>query len=238
VSTYIIFIIVGLVAGLLSGAVGFGGGMIILPVITGFFGVTMAVPISTIAQLMSNMSKVGLGWRDIHWRQVGQFLILAAPLTVLGAIGFAIVPKALTTRLLCVFLIIFAIMKLVGKLNLPQNRLTMTVGGGITGLINGMLGISGPLSSAVFLTLGLSPVAFIASEATASLTMHCIKVIVYGKLNLLSWQILLYGAVIGVAMMTGNYIAMKLIRNLPKKLYQKIVAAVMIGASIYLFFSV
>ena len=38
-------------------------------------------------------------------------------------------------------------------------------GGGMTGLVNGLLGISGPLSSAVFLTLELAPVSYIASEA-------------------------------------------------------------------------
>ncbi len=41
-------------------------------------------------------------------------------------------------------------------------------GGGVTGLVNGLLGISGPLSSAVFLTLELAPVSYIASEATAA----------------------------------------------------------------------
>ena len=41
-------------------------------------------------------------------------------------------------------------------------------GGGVTGLVNCFLGISGPLSSAVFLTLELAPVSYIASEATTA----------------------------------------------------------------------
>lgn len=43
----VILMIVGMVAGLLSGSVGFGGGMILLPVITYFYGVEVAVPVST-----------------------------------------------------------------------------------------------------------------------------------------------------------------------------------------------
>lgn len=43
----VILMIVGLVAGLLSGSIGFGGGMILLPVITYFYGVEVAVPVST-----------------------------------------------------------------------------------------------------------------------------------------------------------------------------------------------
>lgn len=178
---YITLVIVGLIAGLLSGSVGFGGGMILLPVITYFYGVDVAVPVSTIAQLLSNLSRVGMGLRQINWKAVGQFLLLAAPFTALGAFGFAKVPKGPMTVVLCVFLIIFAIMKLRGKMRLPHKPATMIVGGGVTGLINGLLGISGPLSSAVFLTLDLAPVSYIASEATAAAAMHIIKSIVYGK---------------------------------------------------------
>lgn len=58
---YAILILVGLIAGFLSGSVGFGGGMILLPVITYFYGVEVAVPVSTIAQLLSNLSRVGMG---------------------------------------------------------------------------------------------------------------------------------------------------------------------------------
>ena len=97
---YITLVIVGLIAGLLSGSVGFGGGMILLPVITYFYGVDVAVPVSTIAQLLSNLSRVGMGFRQINWKAIGQFLLLAAPCTALGAFGFAKVPKGPMTVVL------------------------------------------------------------------------------------------------------------------------------------------
>ncbi len=52
-----VLLVTGLVAGLLSGAVGFGGGMILLPVISSFYGIEVAVPVSTIAQLPYQNSK-------------------------------------------------------------------------------------------------------------------------------------------------------------------------------------
>lgn len=233
-----ILLIVGFVAGLLSGCVGFGGGMILLPVITWFYGVEVAVPISTIAQMISNLSRAGMGWKEIEWKHVGRFLLLAVPLTALGAYGFSVVDKVLATRLLSVLLILFAIQKVRGKLTLPQNRWTMILGGGLTGLINGMLGISGPLSSAVFFSLGLAPVAYIASEATAAAAMHVVKAVVYNKFNLMNGDIFLTGIMIGASMMLANYVANRFIRNVNKQLYKKLVAGVMILASIFLFFTV
>lgn len=235
---YATLIIVGLVAGTLSGSVGFGGGMILLPVITYFYGVEVAVPVSTIAQLMSNVSRALMGWRQIEWRHVAWFLVLALPFTALGAFGFAVVDKVVMTRLLCVFLIVFSIMKLRGKMKLPRSRATMLVGGGLTGFINGLLGISGPLSSAVFLSLELSPVAYIVSEATAAAAMHVVKAVTYGKFDLMSWPIFLNGLFIGCAMMAGNFVALRLIRHARKKQYQRLVAGVMIAVSVWLFFSV
>ena len=212
--------------------------MVLLPVLTYFYGIEVAVPVSTIAQLLSNLSKVVMGFKQIQWKQVGQFLILAAPFTALGAFGFASAPKQLMTRILCIFLIAFAIIKITGKFHLPHKKGTMLIGGGLTGLVNGLMGISGPLGSAVFLTLELSPIAYIASEATTALFMHIIKTVMYGKLNLINSEIFINGIYIGLAMVVGNFIALRAIKNINKKLYQKIVVVFMIAASIWLFISV
>lgn len=234
---YITLIIVGLIAGTLSGSIGFGGGMILLPVITYFYGVEIAVPVSTIAQLMSNLSRAGMGWREIRWKQVTWFLLPALPFTALGAMGFSLVDKKLMTRLLCIFLIVFSVMKLCGKMQLPKSKTTMIAGGGLTGFINGMLGISGPLSSAVFLTLNLSPVAYIVSEAAAAASMHIVKAFTYGKFDLMNWHIFINGFFIGCAMMIGNFIALRMIRYAHKKTYQRVVAGMMIAVSLWLIFN-
>ena len=234
----IILIAAGLVAGLISGTVGFGGSLILLPTVTSFFGIEVAVPMATVAQLLSNIFRMGAGVKAIRWRKVWQFLILAAPLTVAGAYGFVVVPKELMTRILCAVLVIFAILELYQKITLPKSRMTMIVGGGISGVINGLLCLSGPVSSAVFLTLGLSPVAYIATEAASATIMHIVQMVMYGEFGLLDIKVLLDGIYIGVAMSLGNFFAMKRIQTIKRRNYRKIVAVVMIAASIWLFFSV
>lgn len=103
---YVTLVIVGLIACLLSSSVGFRGGMILLPVITCFYGVDVAVPVSTIIQLHNILNRVGIEYRQIKWKVAGQFLLLATPFTApLGAFGFARVSKGSMAVVLCVFLI-------------------------------------------------------------------------------------------------------------------------------------
>ncbi|MBO8466378.1 MAG: sulfite exporter TauE/SafE family protein [Bacteroidetes bacterium] len=234
----IILIAAGLFSGLISGTVGFGGSLILLPLITSFSGIEVAVPMATVSQLLSNIFRMGAGFKSIRWRQVGLFLIPAVPLTVIGAYGFIVVPKETMTRILSLMLIIFALLEIYEKIQLPRSRWTMLVGGGISGVINGLLCLSGPVSSAVFLTLGLAPVAYIATEAASATLMHVVQMVMYGEFDLLNIHVLRDGIYIGVAMSAGNFIAMKNIRKIKRKSFRKIVAAVMIAASAWLFFSV
>lgn len=234
----IILIIAGFVSGLLSGTVGFGGGMILLPAMTSCYGIEVAVPMCTISQLLSNIFRVASGFKSIRWRKVAFFLLPAAPLTVLGAYWFVVVPKVLMTRILCVLLIVFAFLDMTEKVRLPRSRWTMLAGGGVCGVVNGLLSLSGPISSAIFLTLGLSPVAYIASEAAASTVMHIIQISAYGGFGLISGHTVWKGLVTGAAMVFGNWIAFKKIKNLKRKIYRRTVAIVMIVCSIWLFLTI
>ena len=233
----ILILIIGLFAGILSSSIGFGGGMVLLPVVTAFYGIEVAVPVCTIAQLLSNASRSVFGWEEIEWKKTLWFLLPSIPLTALGAYGFSVAPKNIMTCVVGVALIVFAIQKIRGKLHFPKGPLNMFIGGCVTGFINGMLSISGPLSSAVFLTLDLSPVSYIASEATAATVMHIVKIIVYGKLDLVNTDIIVTGLSIAIAMIIGNYIAMRFIKNVDRKKYRKVVALCMIILSLFLIIS-
>jgi len=234
----LIFVIIGLVGGFLSGAVGCSGGLIIIPAITGLFGVEVAVPVSAVAQMMCNAAKAVVGFRHICWRKVLQFSLFALPFTALGAFGFAIAPRVIITRVICVCLVAFAFMTFMGKLRLPSSRPTMFAGGALTGAVNGLVGLYGPLSSSVFLTLNLSPVAFIATEGLAAASMHIVRAYTYHALGFLDFNAIIHGVIIGAMMMLGNFVAMRLIRHINKKFYNKLVLGVIILVSVWLFITV
>lgn len=57
----------------------------------------------------------------------------------------------------------------------------MFIGGMVAGLISGLVGSAAPIGATLFLSLNLTPVAYIASYAVTSIAMHISKTIVYEK---------------------------------------------------------
>ena len=65
---FLFILTVGLVAGTLSGIVGFGSSIMLMPVLVIAFGPLQAVPIMAIAAIMANLSRIIVWWRQVNWR--------------------------------------------------------------------------------------------------------------------------------------------------------------------------
>lgn len=61
----ILIFLLGLVAGVLSGIVGTGSSMVMLPVLVMLYGPRMAVPMMGIAAVLGNLGRVITWWREI-----------------------------------------------------------------------------------------------------------------------------------------------------------------------------
>jgi hypothetical protein len=214
------------VAAVVSGAAGFGGALLLLPLLTHVVGVTSAVPLLTIAQLVGNLSRVAFGWRAIRWRPVLLFLAPALPAAALGAWWFAALPEALTVRGLGIAILFFVILKLRGFKFKPSPRLLL-IGGAVVGLLSGLVGSAGLLGAAIFLSLNLPPVAYVASEATTAVAMHLVKWIVYETALTLDHEFWPLASGMSVAMIAGTWVGKRVIERLPADRFRALVAALL-----------
>src|SRR5262245_46558864 len=82
---WIAILALGLVAGTLSGIVGFGSSIMLMPVLMLAFGPLEAVPIMAICALLANFSRVVVWWREIDWRANAYYCATAIPAAALGA---------------------------------------------------------------------------------------------------------------------------------------------------------
>lgn len=214
-------------AALVSGVAGFGGSLLLLPVATACVGAKLAVVILTIAQLIGNIARMSAGWQEIDWKSVALFSATSLPLAALGAFGFSALPKDLVSRCIGAILIVLVIVKLAVKKEPPKGKGTLLAGGAITGGLSGLCGSGGPIGAVVFLSLGLRPVAYIASEAATAAAMHFLKIIIYGKLADMNARAVLIGLSMGGCMFAGTYAAKRFIKNMEKNRFQKYVSAML-----------
>jgi len=207
---------------------------LLLPLLVATVGVTHAVPLLTIAQLIGNLSRAGFGFTQIHWKPVGMFLFGAVPLSILGALSFVQLPKGLVTRAIGIVILVFVVLKYFGLLKIKGGSALLVMGGGMVGFLSGLVGSAGPLGAAIFLSLGLPPVAYIASEATTALAMHGIKTLIYQHYISLDREFWVLATLLGVAMIFGTWSAKRIIERMQQEMFQRFVALLLVAIAIYM----
>ncbi len=230
----IVLFVAAFLAAAVSGAAGFGGALLLLPLLVATVGTTHAVPLLTLAQLIGNLSRAGFGFSQIRWKPVALFLVGAVPFSILGAFSFVQLLKDLVTRAIGAAILLFVALKYFGVLEVKAGRALLVGGGGLVGFLSGLVGSAGPLGAAIFLSLGLPPVAYVASEATTALTMHGVKTVVYQQHITLDREFWFLAALMGCAMILGTWSAKRVIELLPRERFQRFVAVLLVTIAAYM----
>ena len=68
----------------ITGVAGFGGGLVVLPVLVWVFGIKEAIPIIAISQVFGTASRAWLHHRTIDWKVVRYFAVGSIPMSVIG----------------------------------------------------------------------------------------------------------------------------------------------------------
>jgi uncharacterized membrane protein YfcA len=216
---------------LLSAVTGFGGGVLLLPVFTALFGLRVAVPVLTLAQLASNGARVWLNRRELRWRLAGRFALGAVPLAVAGALLLAHAPLGALKRLLGVFLVGVVLWRRLGpRLPRPTDRTFVTVGAA-SGLGSALLGSVGPLTAPFFLAYGLSRAAYVGTEAAGALTLHLSKTVGYAAGGLITSDVLLLGAALTPATLLGAAVGRRIVGRISDRVFVVLVELGLLAAA-------
>lgn len=229
----IIFAVSYLVA-TISGAAGFGGALLLLPVLTGIVGIKAAVPVLTIGQIFGNASRVWFGRNELKWKPILIFLLTAIPLTIIGSYFFSYADKKKIKVGIGIFLILIVVYRRMQPEKMVLGKKGMIIGGGITGFLSGLAGSAGPLGAAFFLGLNLTPTAYIASEAVSALALHLTKTLVYNSFSLVGTKELYYGLFIGIAMIFGSWTGKRIAKKLSKEKFSAFVEILLVILGIHL----
>ena len=233
---FIFVLLVGLLAGTISGIVGTGSSIMLMPVLVYQYGPKEAVPIMAVAAVMANFSRILAWWREVDWRACLAYsdhgnsgrstwradaarAALARrryrdrPVSDRDGAGAALAGHAIS---------------------LKHSLWHLAVGGAIIGYLTGIVVSTGPLSVPLFLFYGLTKGAFLATEAASSLGLYLSKSVTFERFGALTPDIALKGLIAGSSLMFGAFIAKRFVLNLKPDVFRLLMDGIMIAAGISL----
>ena len=232
---YVLVLVVGFAAGVVSGIVGTGATIILLPVLVLAFGPREAVPIMAIVALMSNFAKITSWWKEIDWRACAAYAIGGVPAAALGARTLLVLPeKFIDVALGLFFLAMVPGRRWLATRNLRFGFWHLAMAGAVIGFLTGIVVSTGPLSVPAFAAYGLVKGAFIATEAAGSLALYISKALVFREFGALPLDIVLKGLISGSSVMAGTYTARLIVERLSVATFQRLLDGVMVIAGLAL----
>ena len=231
--SFIFILAVGLVAGTISGIVGTGSSIMLMPVLIYEYGPKQAVPIMAIAAVMANLSRILAWYREVDWRACAAYSIPAIPAAALGARTLLVLPSHVVDISIGLFLVAMVPMRhWLASHHLKFSLWHLAIGGAAIGYLTGIVVSTGPLSVPLFLFYGLTKGAFLATEAASSLGMYVSKSVTFQRFGALTPEIALQGLIAGSSLMFGAFIAKRFVLHLQQEMFRRLMDAIMIAAGL------
>lgn len=145
-------------------------------------------------------------------------------LTVFGAYFVVYISQDDLQIILGIFLFLFSIYSLLKpdfKVRAePQNTI---IGGSISGFLQGLVGIGGPLRGAFLISYGLEKYKYIATLAAIAVAIDMTRIPIYLAYNLLEPQYYYYIVPLIIIGIVGSYTGKKIVKRIPQNVFKKIV---------------
>ena len=230
---YLFVCTVGLLAGTISGIVGTGSSIMLVPVLVYEFGPKQAVPIMAVAAIMANLSRVLAWWREVDWRACLAYALPGIPAAALGARTLLVLPPRAVDLAIGIFLIVMVpVRHWLARHDLKISLWQLAVGGAVIGYLTGIVVSTGPLSVPLFLFYGLTKGAFLATEAAASLGLFLSKSATFQHFGALTGDVALKGLFAGASLMAGAFIAKRFVLKLEPDVFRLIMDGIMLLAGL------
>ena len=232
---WLIVLALGLFAGTLSGIVGFGASIMLMPALMLTFGPHEAVPIMAMAALMANLSRVLVWWREVDWRVNAYYCVTAVPAAALGARTLLVLdPRVVEGLLGAVFFVMIPARRWLQARGLRTKAWHFTLLGAGIGFLSGMVASTGPINTPFFLAYGLVKGAYISTEAVGSMAIGLTKAIVFRRFDALPLETMLRGLIVGASLMVGARLAKGFVLRLDAERFRLLMDLLLAGAGIVL----
>ena len=226
---FIFVLAVGLLAGAISGIIGTGSSIMLVPVLVYQFGPKEAVPIMAVAAVMGNLARILAWWREVDWRAAAAYVATGAPAAVLGAKTLLVLPSHAVGIAIGLFLLAM----IPGRRWLAAHQVKLSlwhllVIGAFVGYLTGIVVTTGPITVPIFLMYGLVKGAFLATEAAGSLAIYLSKVLAFRGFGAMPFDIFVKGLITGSALMAGTFLSKRFVLRLDAESFRYMLDGLML----------
>lgn len=229
--SFLAVILLAIFSGVISGVVGTGSSILLIPALTYVFGAKEAIPIMALASVIGNLSRIYFWRLNIQFKPLCYYLISAIPAVILGANTLWILSdKWLNIGMGIFFILMIPIIHLLKCYKLKIKVYQIIIAGTIIGYLTGIVFSTGPLTIPVFSAYGLTLGPLLATEAAASFIIYFTKVLTFSQLGGINYFVFISGILVGFGLAVGNYLGKKLVLKLTPNLFQWLIDAMLLFA--------
>ena len=220
----ILFFIIAFLTVIIGTVAGFGTSTVFLPIALFFMDFKTALVLVAISHISGNIGAVIFFRHGLDKRLILLFGVPGVILTVFGAYFVVYIPQDDLQIILGIFLFLFSIYSLLKpdfKVRAePKNTI---IGGSISGFLQGLMGIGGPLRGAFLISYGLEKYKYIATLAAIAVAIDMTRIPIYLANNLLEPQYYYYIVPLIIIGIVGSYTGKKIVKRIPQNVFKKIV---------------
>jgi uncharacterized membrane protein YfcA len=212
--------------GVLHGATGMAGGVVMAAILAHPLGVKAAVPIMTVALILSHLSRAIMYARETDWTIAARVLIFGCPTIVLGAIVFGLISATTVAIVFAAFLASsFPIKSWARRQEIKTGPKLLAGASSVWGMLAGNVIGPGFFLAPFLLGTGMNRMTFVGTLATVTLVMNVVKLSVFGMTDIIGWELFWLGVAIGLITVPGNWAGRSLLKRMRDSDHRAIIDA-------------
>ena len=206
---------------------GGGSSLLLMPSVGLILGAKFIAPVTTVGAILGNGDRViayrqYIQWKVIFWEVPGAFLG--------SCLGAFVLTKMQGNYLgiLVAFFLIFSAITFFAKKAQDSDIKTFKVeawyflpAGFCYATLSGILGGMGPLLAPLYLNFGLQKESLLGTQSTARMVIHITKLIAYELFGILTQEHFVYGIVIGITAIIGNWMGHFVLKRMSEKQFRQ-----------------
>lgn len=226
-----VFLLMGvcLLAAMMSGMSGFGGGLLVTVFITPIIGPAAVVPVISVMMLITNATRIYFYWGGLDFRLAALILATAIPFAIVGAVVYVNLTPEMIGFILGAFLIVSVPLRrwFSGKEIKAGTGATLTLGG-VFGFITSTTVGGGIMVVPILLGAGLAGPALLGTDAVIAVVINLVKMTVFGSMDALSPGLFVMGVAMGLSTIPGTWAASWIVKRTSLRIHTLLLEGVVI----------